>query len=464
MIGYGGMEIKKNLYYALVAQIIMLVVSCSTNLILPKFVSTESFSYWQLFIFYITYIPCLALGLNDGVYLRYGGKHESELDCKSIKSQYIVGMIYQIILAIIVGGVLISLAEDNKRKIIMVLVIGYYIVYTGHNFLGYIFQAINKTYVYSKSIIIDRTIFFTAQIILIVLGIKNITFFSDFYIVSLSCAWLFLIISIYPYFKNTPINLMLGLSEAIKSMKIGISLMFANVCSLLILGVGRQIIDSHWGLAVFGKVSFSLTLINFALTFILQISMVLFPALRRINDDELRIYYSKLAKGLYIILPLMYILYLPAQYVLKIWLPNYSESIDYLSIILPICFFDSKMNLLGITFFKVLNEQVALLRVNILTIIFSLISGVIAAYVFNSINGVIIGMVSTIVFRSVLSNIILSKKINVRILDIDCLDILLALVFILTNIIFNWWISCSLIVGIYILRISILSKLSLSNI
>ena len=109
-------KLKQNFIYVVLAQLISLLVSCSTNLILPKFISTTDFSYWQLFMFYTLYIPCLALGLNDGVYLRYGGKDKDELDYTAIKSQYVFGIVYQIILAILVGQLLIYFSDSNGRR------------------------------------------------------------------------------------------------------------------------------------------------------------------------------------------------------------------------------------------------------------------------------------------------------------------------------------------------------------
>lgn len=446
-------ELKKNFTYAFIAQGISLIVSCLTNLILPKVLSVTSFSYWQLFIFYSTYIPCLALGLNDGIYLRYGGFHIDELDYKSVKSQYMFGIIFQTFLGIVVGGFLILFSKSLNRRLIIALVIVYFLVYTCHNFLGYIFQATNLTNIYSKSIIIQRIVFLFVEIELLFLVSKNVFEYIPYYIFSLFCALLYLSYKIYPYFKLNKIDLKYGYREAWISMKTGISLMIANVCSMLILGVGRQIIDVRWGLLAFGKISFSLTLMNFALTFIMQIGLVLFPALRRLDSKNLQRYYRRLTFSLFYLLPLMYITYLPMQFVLKLWLPQYTQSINYLALVLPICYFDSRMDLIGNTFFKVLNKQVLLLKINILTILVSGVLGLLSAYLFNNMNFVIIGLVIAIVFRSVISDILLSHDIKLNVIILEISDIVLAIVFMLSANILNWWISVVLLLIVYIIRV-----------
>lgn len=446
-------EIKKNFIFAFLAQGISLLVSSITNLILPKVMSVSDFSYWQLFIFYSNYIPCLALGLNDGVYLRYGGKRIEKLDFTEVKSQYYFGIIFQVILGLITGVVLAVFSDTPERRMVIVLVIIYFLFFTLQNYLGYIFQAVNETNIYSKSIIIQRVVFFAFQVLLLITLVKNAFIYIPFYILGVACALVYLRIKIGTYFNTADFDFLLGYREGIKSMKFGISLMIANICSMLVLGIGRQIIDMRWGLIAFSKVSFSLTLMNFALTFIMQIGLVLFPALRRLTKSDLKNTYKKFNVRIFYVLPLMYILYVPAQYILKLWLPQYTESINYLAIVLPICYFDSKMDLIGSTFFKVLNQQVNLLRINLITIGLSGIICAFAAYVLNDMNVLIIGLVISIAFRSFLADYVLSHMIGIRITMLDFWDAMLAIIFIEVNNYYSWWIGLILLIVVYLLRI-----------
>lgn len=445
-------KIKQNFIFAFVAQAISLIVSCSTNLVLPKVLSVAGYSYWQLFIFYCTYVPCLALGLNDGIYLRYGGLHRAELDKDAVNSQLVVGMIYQLVLGMIVNFMFIVFSTSSQRRLLFILVLIYYVFYSGHNFLGFIFQSINETNIYSKSIIIVRILFLFSQVTMMICGVRDVNTYITFYIISISMAFIYLIWQFSPELRSGTISFKKGVKESVISIRVGISLMVANICSLLILGVCRQIIDVRWGLIAFGKVSFALTLMNFALTFITQISLVLFPALRRLPADQLQQYYAKLNWLLFMVLPLMYIAYLPLGALLKIWLPRYSLSINYLATVLPICFFDSKMNLIGNTFFKVLNKQVLLLKVNVITICVSSAIGLTAAYIFNSMYIVILGMVFSIMFRNVLADLLLSKDLGVNVMTSELLDIILAIIFIVIANLLSWWIAMVIMLITYFLR------------
>lgn len=411
------------------AQAISLAVSCITNLILPKVIGEVDFSYWQLFVFYTSYIPCLALGLNDGVYLRYGGQSKDSVDFTPIKSQYIVGIIFQTLEAVIVAIIFLPFFSDANRQFVVLASVTYYIFYTCHNFLGYLFQAFNETNVYSSSIILNKAVYLIGQVTLLLIGTTGSRPFIIFYTIAFAFAFFYLFIHIRPYFKNARFEVKLGIHEASISMRVGISLMISNICSMLVLGIGRQVIDFKWGIEAFGKVSFSLSLMNFALTFISQIGMVLFPALRQLEQNELSSMYKKLSGTLFKLLPFIYILYFPCSWVLGRWLPAYVDSIRYLEIVLPICFFDCKMNLIGNTFFKVLNKQVQLLKINLITIVFCAIFSITGAFAFDNMMLIIVGMVFAVILRSILADIILRSHIKVDLKKYDFWDLVLAILF-----------------------------------
>ena len=425
--------IIKNFSFAFLAQGISFLVSCATNLILPKIVGADGFSYWQLFIFYSSYIPCLALGLNDGVYLRYGGIDRKDLDWNSVVSQYIVGFLMQTIIGVGIGVSILITIRDFYRKIVIIASLVYFIFYSGHNYWGYIFQACNETNVYSKSLILNKSVYLVIQLSLFALGSSQVFTLIPFYIFSYVLALLYLLMQLKQELRKSKFSLSLGKTECLVSMKSGISLMMSNICSMLVLGVGRQVVDMRWGVQAFGKVSFSLTLMNFALTFVSQVSMVLFPALRKIKKEGIKQYYKQIKKILFVLLPLIYVVYFPGRILLNAWLPEYEESIAYLSIVLPICYFDCKMNLLSNTFFKVLNKQVDLFKINVLTISLSLIFSILGAYVCNNLLLVIYGMVASIVIRSVLSDLVLHHYFALKARSFDIQDLIFAGVFLLAG-------------------------------
>lgn len=78
----------KNLSISFVANLITIIVSFVVTLFLPKIISVEQYGYWQVYLFYSTYVGILHLGLNDGIYLRYGGSEYSKLDFELFHGQF----------------------------------------------------------------------------------------------------------------------------------------------------------------------------------------------------------------------------------------------------------------------------------------------------------------------------------------------------------------------------------------
>lgn len=424
-----------NLSYAYLAQMIAMIISVVMNLILPKFLGVESFSYWQLFIFYSQYIPFLHLGLNDGVYLRYGGIIYEKLEKEKIKTQMLLGMCYQFFFSVLICIIAIFVIHEKNRQWIIIFACIYFMIYTVQNYLGYIFQAANETYIYSKSVIINRLIFLVGMILCVTLKKENSWPYIWVYIFAQLTAAIYLCCKGREILHAPCVSIKVGFGELKKSIFVGIKLMLANIASMLILGGGRFIIDLRWDLETFGKISFSITLTNFILTFIQQVGMVLFPLLRQLKQEIQQQIYERFRDGMFIILPVVFVMYFPAKKVLDLWLPNYSESFRYLALMLPICFFDAKMQMLCNTYLKVQRQEKRLFTLNVISTCVSLCLSFLGAYVCNSLCIVVLGMVFAIALRSTIAEFYLAKKMNININKQYIQEVLLVGIFIMVA----WW-------------------------
>ena len=435
-------SLKRNFSYAFAAQGVALAVGCITNLILPRVLGAEDFSWWQLFTFYATYIPCLALGINDGVYLRYGGKDKSQLDPAALRSQFWVGAAFQLVLAAALGALLGLAVADPQRRAVLLGALAYFWLYSCHNHLGYLFQARGETDVYSRSVIWSKGAYLAGQCLLLGAGTAGVADLMALYIGSAGLGFLYLWARIRGEFRGAGLRFALGAAECRRSAGAGISLMVSNLCAMLVLGVGRQVVDLRWGVLAFGQISFSLTLINFGLTFLSQVSMVLFPALRRVSGDQQAACCRRLEEGLYLLLPWIYVLALPGRALLEWWLPEYRQSLAWLPLVLPICYFDCKMNLLGNTFLKVLNRQTQLLKINLATILASLALSAAGAWVLDSMVWVVLGMAASIALRSVWAGRVLRRALHLPGRGYDGRDLALAAVFLAASLALPWgWVT-----------------------
>lgn len=425
--------LKKNMVFAFLAQGMALVLSLLITLVLPKILNVTEYGYWQLFLFYASYAGLFHFGLNDGVYLRFGGCSYESLDHALLGTELKIWTLFQSVIAAVISLIGIFCLQDANRTFVLIASSILMVVFNSSYFIGYVFQAVNRTRIFSLADMINKGAFIFCLFGLIVWGVDRFQVFICFYLFCLIGSVIF-----YLYWgRNIVFSAFLGwrkgLKEIIQNVSVGIKLLLANLAGILILGIGRIIIDSLWGIESFGKVSFSLTLTNFFLVFIAQVSMVLFPALRQIDATAQKRYYGEIDAILSLLLPLILVFYIPIKAVLSLWLPQYAVSLDYLAILLPLCLFDGKMQLLCTTYFKVLRKEKALLYVNLAACMLSLLLSVIGGYLLKSVDAIVFAMLIGVVSRYVFSAGCLSRYLPGQSWTVLGTELVFAAVFIVVS-------------------------------
>lgn len=178
----------------------------------------------------------------------------------------------------------------------------------------------------------------------------------------------------------------------------------------------------------------------------------MFPALRKIDESHLKDLFIRVNSSLDIILPAILLGYIPMKMLLSMWLPQYAASMPYLIFMLPICVFDGKMQLLFDTYYKVLRRERKLMLLNVSTMFISIVLTVVLMTFFNNINGVLFGILLTLISRSLRAYRYLSKLFDTTMFDF-CQNILLVLLFVIVSFYLkdiSAFVSYFIIYGIYL--------------
>ncbi|WEV52726.1 oligosaccharide flippase family protein [Bifidobacterium sp. ESL0704] len=437
------MQVRKlvsNALVAFLAQGVSLTLSVLTSLLVPKILGIEEFGYWQLFIFYTSYAGLFHLGLNDGVYLLNGGRHRNELDSRSIKGQFAVGTLFQLICAALIFLGALSGGFGEKRSAVLMLTAIYMVLTNAAAFLGYVFQAINETKLFSFSVIIDKLVFLVPLCVLLICRVRTFEWYAIFYAVSKTCAFVYCLWRAKDILAVKAYSLSQSAQLSWNSIRVGIKLMIANLASLLILGVARFVIDYKWGIKVFGKLSFSLALVNFFIQFVSQASMVLFPALRQSNREELTNVYRHIRDVMELVFPFIYLLYFPIVWIISKWLPAYASSLDYFILLMPLCLFNTKMDICCTTYFKVLRREKLLLIINLATVALSSVCVFIFAFLKPSVYLIIGSVVVAIILRSFVSEMLVNRQLYVKSSILSVEEIMITIIFIAVAFMLpGWW-------------------------
>lgn len=423
-------KLVENISVAMVAQMVNMLVSIATVILAPKVMGVEQYGYWQLFIFYGTYVSLFHLGINDGVYLLNGGKGRDEIDKRQIASQFWFGIAYQLAMVAVAVPIIFFADTEANRTFVLLSLAVFLVVCNAASYIGYVFQAMNETKVYSQSVIVERGLLFAGLCILLAFGVGSFEPYVVTFIATKACALAYCLVRGRDFIFLRPESFFDTARNAWKSIKVGSQLLIAVNAGSLVMGVARFAIDANWSIETFGMVSFSLSIVNFIMAFVGQVSMVLFPALRQCSRDELRRYFVKGRDALAVILPAVLILYWPACVFVDVWLPDYREATYYMALLAPLCIFDGRMNILCTTYFKVLRMETVLLAVNLVTLVACTCGCLLAVALGMPVEAVLVVALLVVALRSITSEILVVRRIRAEAHSSVIRDVLPAIVFV----------------------------------
>lgn len=405
-------QIKKDIALSIIAQVISLAVSFIMNLILPKFMSEYQYSLWQTYLLYVGYVGVLHFGLLDGIVLRYSRYDYDELDKPRMRSQFKCLLAMTSVFCLIAIACASIFCKSEMRVVFSMTAIGI-VTRTIFNYTSYSFQITNRIKYYAEMIIGYRMFYGFGVLIMMLLGFYDFYFFCLIDLCSDIFGILFSFHNNNELYFGISLNIIDMLEEAKRNVSAGIMLMISNWSSFLLTGGARLIIQWHWDKITFGKISFSFSITNLFLTFVTAISVVLFPSLKRINKENLPELYQKIRRIMNPLLITILIFYYPGCWVLKRWLPVYSNSLTYLGILLPIIIFSSKISLLTNNYLKALRKEKKMLAINLLSVGIAIGMFSFSAYVANNLKMLLSSIVVAIMICSILAESTVMKTMNI---------------------------------------------------
>lgn len=423
-------ELIRNLSFSFTANIISMLISAILLILLPFFLSVENYGYWQLYIFYNSYIVFLSLGLTDGVYLRFGGKEYKELKKDVLVTQFWTLVLFDIFITALIAYIYINISIDSSKSYAMVFACIAGIIVIPRSLLTFILQATNRIKEFAIILILEKIIFFSIVLILLFSGVKD---FKLLILADILGKLSSLILSI-TICRDMVIGRFASFNRSINEIKINISvgskLLFSAFASMLIIGVVRLFIELNWSVEYFGKISLSLSISSMLMAFISAISIVLFPFLRRIDSEKLAPIYTQIRSVLTIALTGLLILFFPLTYILNIWLPEYRESLVYMALLFPIAIFDSKMNLLINTYLKTLRQEKILLNINLISVVLSILFSLITISLFKNLTMAVLSITIIILIRSIIAEIYIERLLDIKIRKEIFLEVIVSICFI----------------------------------
>lgn len=334
----------------------------------PKLLLVEDYGKWQLFLFYFSYLGFLHFGWEDGIYLRYAGKSYDELSPRVFSGQFLGIIILQLIMISLAFLFAQFFITDPIKETIFLCAVSLAIFVNFNNGCNFIMQITNRIKDYARMILSERILLVVFVFSFLFMGFNQ---FEYMYISKLGSLCIISILSFYLCRQlwttdiGSPHEI---LHEAGLNIEVGIKLMFANIASMLLIGIVRYGISIGWDVSTFGKVSLTLGVSNFLMIFINSVSVVFFPILKRMDKERLPEIYVQIRSILACVLFGMLMVYYPLKEMLSWWLPQYADSLIYMSVLFPVCLFESKVGLLINTYLKSLRKEALMLKINLISL------------------------------------------------------------------------------------------------
>lgn len=454
----------KNIAYSFGANLTSLCISIFMVMFVPKFLSVDDYGLWQLFLFYFSYLGFLHFGWEDGIYLRYAGKNYNELDRKTFAGQFYGIIALQIFLAVLVSSIGQILVSDSVKRTALICAVWLAPFVNFNNLCNFIMQITNCIKDYAKLLLTERIVFFLAVVLFLLVfhwnEFRYMYYAKLFSVAGISLAGVYLCRSLLrPRFY--PLRQVL--SEAGENLLVGSKLMLANIASMLIIGIVRYGISMGWDVATFGKVSLTLGVSNFLMVFINSVSVVFFPIVKRMDERKRSEIYMVIRNALTFLLFAGLIGYYPVRYILSLWLPQYAETLVYMSVLFPVCVFESKVTLLINTYLKSMREEFLMLKINAVSVAFSMIVTTFTVGIWHSLNAAVFSIVLVYAFRCVLAEYHVTRLLGLD-LRINMLeDLMMCGIFILSGWVFDSFL-CMAVYGVVYIAFVLIHRRSLQQI
>lgn len=397
------------------ANIFSILVSSFLTFVIPKYFGVSQYGYWQLYLFYASYCGIFHFGIQDGIFLRYGGQYYKTINKELLHSQFVIFMMMEMTFSIIVISIATMLIQNHSELFVWYGFAFCLVIYLPNTFMQYLMQSTGRVKEYAIALILEKFVIFILAMGIIIARIEK---FQYLIIADLSAKFLALI---YIIWQNHSIvfGKWLGIHPALQETKAnltaGFFLLIANLTDSLILGFTRLAIKTFWNIQVFAHISLVLNFYSFILIFIIATAQIIYPELKRTDPEKLSFFYQLGDKVILLTLFFIPILYSPIKNMLSAWLPEYAISFRYMIFIIPMCIFQSKSILLLSTFYKVMRKERNLLLVNLASVGIAFIMMSLAIRIFHSITLTMAAATISILFRCLMQELFLKKILNTKI-------------------------------------------------
>ncbi len=96
------------------------------------------------------------------------------------------------------------------------------------------------------------------------------------------------------------------------------------------------------------------------------------------------------------------------------WLPEYTESLNFMGILFPIVIYEGRMSLLINTYLKTLRKEKTILMVNVITLVLSLLASLFVIFIIGNLNLAVGLILLSLAFRCNLAEFFSLQRYGIK--------------------------------------------------
>ncbi len=416
------------------------------TLLLPKLLSEEEYGYWQLYLFYCSYLCYSSLGFSEGTMLKYAGENYRELDGRSLSSQFWSLAVYEALFVVVAFFLANVMLGGSRTFLAIASALAYILPQVLRSHLQIILQATRRISEYARCYTGERLLYFALVIVFLLLGKRDFRYFAGAETISVTLTLIYAAFLCREVTFKKPLPLRESFSLTRELICSGIKIMLAGIAGQLIVGIVRFAIEEHWGTVVFGKISLSLSMANMLITCISAVGIVLYPTLSRANRKKLFDSYLPARTCLAAVMYGLMLFYIPVKIILGLWLPRYAESLHYLAILFPLCIYETRTSILAWTYLKTLRRERDILKANVSIVLLSALTTFVTVHILGSLNLAVLSIIALYAAKAIYTEVLLARHMPLHIGWNHLLEAVLTITFIACN----WMLSNGMAFVIYL--------------
>ena len=428
-----------------VSNILKLLSGVLVGFLLPKIIGVEDYGLYKTFTLYGSYVGLFALGITDGIYLKFGGIDYENLNKEQFRLYTKLYFLLETIIAILLLIISLFFFEDEYRFIFSSLSV----FMLGQNITGYyqiISQITSRFNEFSLRTIIQSVL--TVISILLLYGVhayvKLDISYRSYTIISVLILLFLTLWYIYTYrdisFGKTA-ELKSNWKTYIVFVKSGVPLLVANLCSLFILTIDRQFVNILFDTETYAIYAFAYNMLSLITTALSAISTVLYPVMKKMDKETLIKNYDSLISIILIIVFCALIIYFPLVWFVNWFLPKYTDSLLIFRIILPAVAVSSSISIVMHNYYKTLDIEKNFFIKSVVILVLSIIANYLAYLLFRTTISISIASIIVMVIWYILvEKAIPSKFSKARLKNYFFIFLMLTGFYVIT-IISNWVLS-----------------------